>query len=160
MIARMCLPFCSLLVKTMVHEGVLPLKDGKILVRRRPISIASLQKSESHSSAERKKQNLSITPKSESIQHVTHSGHGSTAHTTPGHTETASPHIPEPQTTSTQLGQSSSHVDRLTILVEGLHGRISGLTNVIYSTNSQVQMHLITIETQLDAIQCKPKESL
>ena len=96
MIAGMCFPFYSLLMKIMVHEGVRPLKGGKILVHRRPISIASLQKSESHSSAERKKQNLSITPKSESIQHVTHSGHGSAAHTIPGHTETASPHIPEP----------------------------------------------------------------
>ena len=137
MIARMCLPFCSLLVKIMVHKGVLPLKDGKILVRHRPISIASLQKSESHSSAERKKQNLSITPKSESIQHVTHSSHGSAAHTTPGHTETASPHILEPQTTSTQPGQSNSHTDRFTILVEGLHKRVSGLANVIYSTKNQ-----------------------
>ena len=86
--AQMCLPFCSLLMK---HKGVRPLKDGKIIVCHHPISIASLQKSKSHYSAERKKQDLSTTPKSESVQHVTHSGHGSAAHTTPGHIETTSP---------------------------------------------------------------------
>ena len=116
--------------------------------------------SKSHSSAEREKQNSSKTLKSESVPHVTPSGHGSATHTTLGHTETASPHIPKPQTTSTQLGQSSSHVDRLTILVEGLHECISGFANVIYSTKSQVQMRLTTIETQLDAIQHKLEESL
>ena len=114
-------------MKIMIHEGVRPPKDGKILVRHRPISISSLQKSKSHSSVERKKQNLSTTPKSESFQHVTHSGHGSATHTTPRHTETTSPHIPKPQTTSTQPQQSSSHTDRFTILVEGLHERVSGL---------------------------------
>ena len=85
---QMCLPFCSLLMK---HKGVRPLKDGKIIVCHHPISIASLQKSKSHYSAERKKQDLSTTPKSESVQHVTHSGHGSAAHTNPGHIETTSP---------------------------------------------------------------------
>ena len=73
----------------MKHEGFHPPKDGKIIVRHHPISITSLQKSKSHSSAKRKKQDLSITPKNES------------AHTTLGHTETTSPHIPEPQTAST-----------------------------------------------------------
>ena len=73
----------------MKHEGVHPPKDGKIIVCHHPISIASLQKSKSHSSAKRKKQDLSTTPKSES------------AHTTLRHIETTSPHIPEPQTAST-----------------------------------------------------------
>ena len=54
-----------------------------------------------------KEQNLSTTPKSESVQHVSHSGHGSAAHTTPGHIETTSPHILEPQIASTLPGQSS-----------------------------------------------------
>ena len=48
----------------------------------------------------------------------------------------------------------------MTVLVEGLHEHISGLANVIYSTNSQVQMHLTTTETQLDVIQHKLEESL
>ena len=146
--ARMCLPLCSLLMKIMKHEGVLPPKDGKIIVRHHPISIASLQKSKSHSSAKRKKQDLSITPKSES------------AYTTPGHTETTSPHISQPQTASIQPGQSSTHADRFTILAESLHECVSRLANAIYSTNNQVQMPLTAIETQLEEIQCKLEETL
>ena len=38
--------------------------------------------------------------------------------------------------------------------------RIAGFEKVLYSTNNQVQMHLIAIETQLDAIQQKLEESL
>ena len=115
--AKMCLPFCSLLMKIILHEGVSPPRDGKLLVHRRPISISSLEKSKSHSSIERKKQNLSTPPKGEFVQHVTHSGYGSVAHTI----ETTSSHIPAPPTVSIQLGQSSSHADRFTIFVEGLH---------------------------------------
>ena len=130
-------------MKIILHEGVSPPRDGKLLVRRRPISISSLEKSKSHSSAERKKQNLSIPPKGEFVQHVTHSSHGSAAHTT----ETTPSHILAPPTINTQLGQSSSHADWFTILIEGLHERMSGLTNVLYSTNNQVQMRLAAIET-------------
>ena len=144
----------------MVLKGVCPPRDGTILVRQRPISMTFLQKSKSHSSVEREKQNPSKTLKSEFVPHVTPSNHGSATHTTPGHTDTASPHILEPPTTSTQPGQSSSHANKLTILVEGLHERISGLANVIYSTNNQVQMCLTTIKTQLDVIQCKLDETL
>ena len=147
-------------MKIMKHEGVRPPKDGNIMVRHHPISIAFLQKSKSHSSAERKKQNLSTTPKSESVQHVTHSGHGLATHTTPGHTETISPHILKPQTASTQLAQSSFHIDQFIILVENLHKRVSRLSNAIYSINNQVQMRLSAIETQLDEIQHKLEESL
>ena len=60
--ARMCLLFCSLIMKIMVFKGVHPLKDGKILVRHRPISIVSLQMSKSHSSK---------VPKSESFPYAT-----------------------------------------------------------------------------------------
>ena len=100
--ARMCFPFCSLIMKIMVLKGVCPPRDGTILVRQRPISMVSLQMRKSHPSAEREKQNPSKTPKSESFPHVIPSSHGSAAHTTTGHTETTSPHILEPQTTSTQ----------------------------------------------------------
>ena len=93
--------------------------------------------SKNHSSAKREKQNPSKTPKSEYVPHVTPSGHGLIARIASGHTETAAPHIPKPQTTSTQPGQSNSHTDRFTILVEGLHKRVSGLANVIYSTKNQ-----------------------
>ena len=49
--ARMCLPFCSLLIKIIKHECVRPPKEGKIIVCHRPISIASLQKNKGQSSA-------------------------------------------------------------------------------------------------------------
>ena len=158
--ARTCLPFCSLLMKIMLHEGVHPPKDGKFIVRHRPISITSLQKNKSHSSTERKKQNLTTTPKSESVQHVNHSGNGLAAYSTPEHTETISPYILEPQTASTQPAQSSYHANRFTILVENLHERVSRLANAIYSINNQVQVRLTAIETQLEEIQCKLEESL
>ena len=58
--------------------------------------------SKSHFSAKWEKQNLSKTPKSEFVPHVTPSDHGLVAHITLGHTEITSPHIPEPQITSTQ----------------------------------------------------------
>ena len=98
----MCLPFCSLIVKIMVLKGVRPPRDGTIIFRQCPITLVSLQMSKSHSSVEREKQNPTKTPKSKSVPHVTPFGHGSVAHTTLGHTETTSPHIPKPQTTSTQ----------------------------------------------------------
>ena len=87
-------------MKIMLHEGVSPPRDGKILVHRRPISISSLEKSKSHSFAKRKKQTLSTPPIGESIQHGTHSGYGLAAHTT----ETTSSRIPGPLTVSTQPG--------------------------------------------------------
>ena len=136
-VAQMCLPFYSLIMKIIVLKGVRPPKDGTILIRQRPISMVSLQMSKSHSFAELEKQNQSKTPKSESFPHATPFGHCSAAHTTPRHIETASPHIPELQSTNTQPGQFSSHADKLTILVKGVHERISGLANVIYSTTTK-----------------------
>ena len=111
-------------MKIMKREGVRPPKDGKIIVRHHRISIASLQKSKSNSFAKQKKQDLSSTPKSKSTC------------TTSRHTNATSPLIPEPQTTSTQPRQSSTHTDRFTMLAESLHERVSGLANVIYSTNN------------------------
>ena len=107
--ARMCLTFCSLIMKIMVLKRVRLPRGGMILVCQRPISMVSLQMRKSHSSAEREKQNPSKTPKSESFPHAIPSSHGSVAHITPGHTEIASPHTSEPQTTSIQCGQSSSY---------------------------------------------------
>ena len=98
--AKMFLPFCSLLMKIILHEGISPPRDGKLLDRRRPISISSLKKSKSHSFAEQKKQTLPTPPIGESIQHGTHSGYGLAAHTT----ETTSSRIPGPLTVSTQPG--------------------------------------------------------
>ena len=39
--------------------------------------------------------------------------------------------------------------------MEGLYEHIFGLANVMYSYNNHVQLHLTTIETQLDEIQHK-----
>ena len=157
---RMCLSFCSLIMKIMVFKGVRPPKEGTMLPCQCPISIMSLQMSKSHSFVERTKQSPSKTPKSDSSHHATPFEQRSTTPVIPGHPVTAFSYTPEPQPTSTQPGPSSSHSDRLTILVEGLHERILGLANVIYSTNSQVQIRLTTIETQLDEIQRKLEESL
>ena len=87
--ARTCIPFCSLVMKIMVLEGVSPPTDGKKMVRLRPLSMISLQASKSHSSK---------APKSEPFLHATSSGHGSA---TPVHTETISPITSEMQMTST-----------------------------------------------------------
>ena len=107
----------------------------------------------SHSSAERGKQSPSKIPKRNSFPHATPSEHPLAAPTILKYLEIAFPHTPKPQSTSNQPGPSSSHSDRLTTLVEGLHEHISSLANVIYSTNNQVQICLTTIETELDEIQ-------
>ena len=137
-VAWTCLPFCSLLMKIMVLEGVHLPKDGKAPVHLRPLSMVSLQVSKSHSSK---------TPKSEPFSHATSSNHGKATHTTLVHIETTSPHTPKLQTISTQPIHPSSQAERLNALIKGLHQRISRLENVLYSTNSQVQMHLTTIAT-------------
>ena len=41
--------------------------------------------------------------------------------------------------------------------MEGLHECISRLANIMHSHNNHVQLHLITIETQLNEIQRKPE---
>ena len=119
--ARMCLPFCSLAMKIMILKGVLPPKQGTILSCQSPISLISLQRSKSHSSTEKAKKSPSKTPKNESAQHATPTEQRSAAPTIPKQTKTAIPHIPEPQSTSTRPGPSSSHSDRLRTLIEGLH---------------------------------------
>ena len=100
------------MMKIMVLEGVLPPTDGKILPRLRPLSMISLQASKSHSSK---------APKSESFPLATSSGHGSATHTTPVHTEIASPHTPKLQTTSTPPAPSNSQANKMSTLLEGLY---------------------------------------
>ena len=108
----------------------------------------SLQASKSHSSK---------TPKSEHISPATPYARELDTHV---HTTTI-PHItPELQPTSNQLVQSNPQADRLGSLFENLHVRIVGTERLIYSTNNQVQLHLTTMENQLDAIQQKLESSL
>ena len=54
--ARGCIPFCSLIMKFILREGINPPSYGKMITRPRPISMITLQASKSHSSR---------TPKSE-----------------------------------------------------------------------------------------------
>ena len=106
--ARTCIPFCSLVMKIMILEGVSPPTDGKKMDRLRPLSMFSLQASKSHSSK---------APKSEPFLHATSSSQGSA---TPVHTETTS-HIPsEMQTTSTPFAPPSSQADKLSALIESV----------------------------------------
>ena len=92
--------------------------------RPRPISMVTLQASKSHSSK---------TPKSEHITLATTSAHGSD---TPVHTVTISPITPKLQLTSNQPEQSSPQANRLGLLFENLHMRITGIERLIYSTNN------------------------
>ena len=124
----------------MLLEGIHPPTDGKIATRPRPISMITLQASKSHSSK---------APKSEPFTYATPSAHASA---TPMHTDTVSPFTSELQTTSIPQNQFAPQADRLGILFESLHLRIAELEKVLNSTNNQVQMRLMTMETQLDAI--------
>ena len=54
--ARGCIPFCNLIMKFILREGINPPLDGKMMTHLRPISMITLQANKSHSSR---------TPKSE-----------------------------------------------------------------------------------------------
>ena len=54
--AQGCIPFCSLIMKFILREGINPPSDGKMMTRPCPISMITLRASKSHSSK---------TPKSE-----------------------------------------------------------------------------------------------
>ena len=116
--------------------------------RPRPISMVTLQASKSDSSK---------TPKSEHITLATTCAHGLD---TPVHTATFSPITPELQLTSNQPEQSCPQADRLGILFETLHMCITGIERLIFSTNNQVQLCLMTMENKLDAIKQKLEDSL
>ena len=135
-------------MKIILLEGVNPPSDGKMMNCPRPISMVTLQASKSHSSK---------TPKSEHISPTTTSAHGSD---TPVHTATISLITPKLQPTSNQPEQSGPQADRLGPLFENLHMRIAGIERLIYSTNNQVQLHLTTMENELDVIQQKLEDNL
>ena len=63
---RTILPFCSLIMKIILREGVSPSSNEKIVPRPRPISIYTLQASKSHSSKK---------PKSEPSTHASPSAY-------------------------------------------------------------------------------------
>ena len=84
------------------------------------------------------------------ISPATPSAHGLD---TPVHIVTISPVTPKLQPTSNQPVQFGP-------LFENLLMCIAGIERLIYSTKNQVQMRLMTMENQLDAIQQKLKDSL
>ena len=88
-VARGCIPFCILIMKFILREGIVPPSDGKMMTRLSPISVFTLQASKSHSSK---------TPKSAHISPVTPSTPESETHV---HTTPTSHVIPELQQTST-----------------------------------------------------------
>ena len=134
--ARGCIPFCSLIMKFILREGINPPSDGRMMTRLRPISMITLQASKSHSSR---------TPKSEPPTYETPQAH---APVTPAQSIGTSSVPPRVQTAK------QSH------LTTNMAHQISELERLLHSFHNQIQMRLTTIETQLDAIQQKFEESL
>ena len=135
-VARGCIPFYSLIMKFILREGINPPSYGKMMTRPRPISMITLQASKSHSSR---------TPKSEPSTYET-------------------PHVHAPVTPTQSTGTSSVPPGLQTAkqihLITNMAHQISELERLLHSFHNQTQMHLTTIETQLDAIQQKLEESL
>ena len=132
--ARGCIPFCSLIMKFILSEGINPPSDGKMMTRPPPISMITLQESKSHSSR---------TPKSE-----------------PSTYETPHALVTLAQSTSTSSVPPGFQTAKQSHLITNVVHQISELERLIHSFHNQTQMRLTTIETQLDAIQQKLEESL
>ena len=134
--AQGCIPFCSLIMKFILREGINPPLDGKMRTHPRPISMITLQARKSHSSR---------TPKSE-----------------PSTNET--PHVHAPLTLAQSTGISSIppgfQTAKQSHLIANVFHQISDLEWLLHSFHNQTQMRLTIIETQLDAIQQKLEESL
>ena len=116
-------------MKFILCEGINPPLDGKMMTRLCPISMITLQASKSHSSR---------TPKSEPPTYETPQVH---APVTPSQSTITSSVPPGFQTTK------QSH------LTMNMAYQIFELERLLHSFHNQTQMHLTTIETQLDAIQ-------
>ena len=102
--------------------------DGKMMTCPHPISMFTLQASKSHSSR---------TPKSD-----------------PSTYETPTVHAPVTpvQSTSTSYVPSRFQTDKQSHLIANVFHQISNLERLLHSFHNQTQMHLTTIETQLNAI--------
>ena len=142
------IPFCSLIMKLILHEGIVPPTDGKMLTRQCPISMYTLQASRSHSSK---------TPKSAHISPVTPFAPESE---TPVHTRPTSRVIPDVSQTSIPQAQTGPQTDRVGSLLANIQKRIDEMVTLLYSTNNHVQMRLESMENQLEAIQQKLDDSL
>ena len=115
-------------MKFILHEGINPPSDRKMMTRPRPISMITLQASKSHSSR---------TPKSEPPTYET-------------------PQVNAPVTHAQSTGASSVppgfQTSKQSHLITNMAHQISELERLLHSFHNQTQMCLTTIETQLDAI--------
>ena len=134
--AQGCIPFCNLIMKFILREGINPPSDGKMMTRLHLISMFTLQASKSHSSR---------TPKSELSTYETPTVH---APVTPI------------QSTGTSFVPLGFQTAKQSHLIANVFHRISDLEWLLHSFHNQTQMRLTTIETQLDASQQKLEESL
>ena len=146
--ARGYIPFCSLIMKFILREGIVSPSDGKMLTRLRPISMFTLQASRSHSSKTPKSAHISpVTPSAPELE-------------TPVHTTPTSRVIPEVPQTSIPQAESDPQTDRVGSLLENIQKHIDEMVTLLYSTNNHVQMRLESMENQLEAIQQKLDDSL
>ena len=134
--ARGCIPFCSLIMKFILREGINPHSFGKMMTRSHPISMITFRASKSYSSR---------TPKSEPSTYET-------------------PPVHAPVTPAQLIGISSIppwfQIAKQSHLIANVFHKISDLDRLLHSFHNQTQMRLTTIKTQLDAIQQKLEESL
>ena len=121
--ARACIPFCSLIMKFILREGINPPSDGKMMTHPCPIFMITLQASKSHSSR---------TPKSEPPTYETPQVH---ALVTPAKST---------GTSSVPLGFQPTKQSQLTTNVAH---QVFKLERLLHSFHNQTQMHLTTIET-------------
>ena len=131
-------------MKLILHAGIIPPADGKMLPRQRPISMFTLQASRSHSSK---------SPRSAHISPVSPSASEPPAHNT-------SRAAPETSPGRTPQAQAAPPTDRVSSVLEHIQRRVDELVTLLYSTDNRVQMRLETMENQLDEIQRKLDESL
>ena len=121
--ARGCIPFCNLVMKFILREGINPPLDGKMMTHPRPISMITLQASKIISSR---------TPKNEPSTYET-------------------PHVHAPVTLAQSTGTSSVpygfQTAKQSHLIANVFHQISKLEWLLHSFHNQTQMHLTTIET-------------
>ena len=115
-------------MKFILREGINPPSDGKMMTHPRPVSMITLQVSKSHSYR---------IPKSEP----------STYETPPVHAP-----VTPAQSTGTSSVPTGFQTTKQNHLIANVFHQISNLERLLHSFHNQTQMHLTTIETQLDAI--------
>ena len=119
-----------------LREGINPPSNGKMMTRPCLISMITLQASKSHSSR---------TPKNEPSAYETPPVHAPITHA---------------QSTGTSSVPPGFQTAKQSHLIANVFHQISNVERLLHSFHNQTQMRLTTIETQLDAIQLKLKESL